>query len=203
VPANILKANPTRELHINTPSSSQLKKDNSTKDAMEKGKSREEPQKKILEVRKKAVIKEVENAPSPFNFESEMVKIKNYVPFNELIKNREYRNQIIKMLKMEESPDTLNVQYDHPTILFGPRVEESGDVDDVSPFYASLKIHDMTLHNSMLDLGASHNLMPKVIMDDLGLDITMPYKDIFSFDSRKVNCLGLIKDLVVSLSQIP
>jgi hypothetical protein len=45
--------------------------------------------------------------------------------------------------------------------------------------------------------------MPKVVMDELGLDVTRPYKDIFSFDSRKVKCLGLIKDLVVSLSQIP
>ena len=60
----------------------------------------------------------------------------------------------------------------------------------------------MTLHNAMLDLGASHNLMPKVVMDELGLDVTKPYKYIFSFDSRKVKFLGLIKDLVVSLSQI-
>jgi hypothetical protein len=97
----------------------------------------------------------------------------------------------------------LNVQDDHPAILFGPRVEESGDVDDVPPFYVSLKIHDMNLHNSMLYLRESHNLMPKVVMDELGLDITRPYKDIFSFESRKVKCLGLIKDLVVSLSQIP
>jgi hypothetical protein len=60
----------------------------------------------------------------------------------------------------------------------------------------------MTLHNAMLDSGASHSLMPKVVMNQLGLDITRPYKDIFSFDSRKVKCLDLIKDLVVSLSQI-
>jgi hypothetical protein len=107
------------------------------------------------------------------------------------------------MLKMEEAPDTLNVQYDHPSILFGPRLEESGDVDDVPPFYVSIKIHDMTLHNAMLDSGKSHNMMPKVVMDELGLDITIPYKDIFSFDSRNMKCLGLIKDMVVSLSQIP
>jgi hypothetical protein len=111
-----------------------------------------------------------------------------------LIKNSEYRNQIIKMLKMEETYDTLNIQDDHPAILFGPRVEESSDVDEVPPFYVSLNIHDMTLHNAMLDSGASHNLMPKVVMDQLGLDITRPYKDLFSFDSRKVKCLGLIKD---------
>jgi hypothetical protein len=82
-------------------------------------------------------------------------------------------------------------------------VEETSDTEDVPPFYANLKIHDMTLHNAMTDSDASHNLMPKVVMDELGLDITKPYKDIFSFDSRKVKCLGLIKDLGVSLSQIP
>ena len=45
--------------------------------------------------------------------------------------------------------------------------------------------------------------MPKVVMDELGLNITKPYHDLFSFDSRKVNFLGLIKDLVVNLSQLP
>jgi hypothetical protein len=52
-----------------------------------------------------------------------MEKIKIYVTFNELIRNVEYKNQIIKMLKMEQTSDTLNVQDDHPSILFGPRVE--------------------------------------------------------------------------------
>jgi hypothetical protein len=61
----------------------------------------------------------------------------------------------------------------------------------------------MNLHNVMLDFRVLHNLMPKVIMDELGLDITRPYNDLFSFDSRKFKCLGLIKDLVVSLAQIP
>jgi hypothetical protein len=61
----------------------------------------------------------------------------------------------------------------------------------------------MTLHNAMLVSDVSHNLMPKVIMDELGLDITRPYKELFSFDLRKFKCLGLIKDLVASLAQIP
>ena len=81
--------------------------------------------------------------------------------------------------------------------MFGPRVESSQE-DDVPPFYISLRIHNLFLHNAMLDSGASHNLMPKMIMDNLGLDITRLYKDLCSFDSRKVICLGLIKDLVVS-----
>lgn len=55
----------------------------------------------------------------------------------------------------------------------------------------------------MLDSGSSHNLMPKVVMDQLGLEFTRPYKDLFSFYSRKVKCLGMIKDMVVSLAQTP
>jgi hypothetical protein len=187
------KGNPTKEAQNNIPSSSQPKKYSPAKDVLDKGKQKEDPQKKILETRKEIVNKEVEKTSSSFNFESEMAKIKIFVPFNELIKNIEYRNQIIKMLKMEHTSDTLNIQDDHPAILFGPRVEESDDVDEAPPFYVSLKIHDMTPHNAMLDSGASHNLMPKVVMDQLGQDIIRPYKDLFSFDSRKVKCLGLIK----------
>jgi hypothetical protein len=132
-----------------------------------------------------------------------MAKIKISVLFNELIIKGEYREKIIKMLKMVGTLDTLNVQDDHPAILFGPRSEETNDIKGVPLFYIILNIHDINLHNMMLESSTSHNLMPKVIMDELGLDITKPYKDLFSFDSRKVKCLGLIKDLVVSLAQIP
>jgi len=107
------------------------------------------------------------------------------------------------MLKMEQTYDTLNIQDDHPTILFGPWVEENSHVEEVLPLYVSLKIHDMTVHNAILDSRESHNLIPKVVMDQLGLDIMRPYKDLFSFDSRKVKCLGFIKYLVVSLAQMP
>ena len=107
------------------------------------------------------------------------------------------------MMKMGATLDTFNFQDDHLANLFGPRVKETSDTKDVPPFYVSLKVHGMTLHNAMLDSDVSHNLMPKVIMDELGLDITRPYKELFSFDSRKFKFLGLIKELVVSLAQIP
>jgi hypothetical protein len=45
--------------------------------------------------------------------------------------------------------------------------------------------------------------MPNIIMEKLGLEITIPYQDLYSFDSRKVKCLGMIKDLAVNLAQVP
>jgi hypothetical protein len=55
----------------------------------------------------------------------------------------------------------------------------------------------------MLDSGASHNLMPKAVMEKLGMEVTRPYKDLHSFDSSKVIFIGLIKDLCITLVQIP
>jgi hypothetical protein len=156
-----------------------------------------------LEIGREASGNEVEKTCPLFNFEHEMAKIKIFVPFNEIIRKGKYREQIIKIMKMGGTPDTLNIQDDHLAILFGLRIEETSDTEYISPFYVSLKIHDMNLHNAMMDSSASHNLMPKMIMDKLGLDVTMPYKYLFSFDSRKFKCLGLIKYLVVSLAQIP
>ena len=135
--------------------------------------------------------------------QSEFAKIKIVIPFNEILRILEYMEQISKMIKSKEAFDTLNLQDDQPNIMFGPWAQASLKFEDIPPFYISLTIHDMFLHNSMFDSSASHNLMPKIVMDSLGLDITRPYKDLYSFDSREVKCLGLIKDLVVSLHQIP
>ena len=40
----------------------------------------------------------------------------------------------------------------------------------------------MVVHNAMLDSGASHNLMRKEVVESLGLEVTRPYKDLYSFD---------------------
>ena len=54
----------------------------------------------------------------------------------------------------------------------------------------------------MYDSRSSHNMIPKIFMEELGLEVTRPYKYLFSFDSNKVRCLGLIKYLVIYLAQI-
>ena len=96
----------------------------------------------------------------------------------------------------------LNVEDDQPELIFGPSMDGQLEDSEVFPFYLSLRIHHCIFHHFMLDSGASHNLMPKAIMEKLGVDITRPYHDLYSFDSGRVHCIGLIKDLVVSLKQL-
>jgi hypothetical protein len=100
----------------------------------------------------------------------------------------------------ESQVDITNLEDDKPNIVFGPHFK--GGKDTVAPFYITLTLFDQLLHNCMLDSGASHNVIPKAIMDKLGLKITRPYGDLYSFDSKKVKCIGMIKDMVVNLAQI-
>jgi hypothetical protein len=97
------------------------------------------------------------------------------------------------------SSDSVNLQYEKPVVILGPLVEYRNDSSP--PFYTSLNVHEKILHNCLMDLVASHNLIPKYVMDELGLDITKAYHDLYYFDSRKVKCLGAITDLVVTLFQ--
>lgn len=105
-------------------------------------------------------------------------------------------------MKIGEGTDTVKLAYDQPELLFGPEVEGKFQDGSVPPFYISLNIHDKILHNLMVDSRASHNLMPRAIMGKLVLYITRPYKDLYSFESSNVRCLGLIKYLCVTLIQI-
>jgi hypothetical protein len=92
------------------------------------------------------------------------------VPLVELAKNMMYRKKIAKMIifsDTESHADTINLEDGSPTIMFGPHIENSKDL--VAPFYITLTMHNHLLHNCMLDSGASHNLIPKFIMEKLGL----------------------------------
>jgi ribonuclease HI len=149
-------------------------------------------------------VREILKPPSSFNFEHEIQNIRIPVPILELVKHEDFKSCLSKMLQPEpssDSTDLVNLQDEKPVVILGHLVE---DRDDSSPpLYTSLNIHDKVLHNCLMDSGASHNLMPKIVMEDLGLEITKSYHDLYSFDSMKVKCFGVIKDLAVSLFYLP
>jgi hypothetical protein len=108
------------------------------------------------------------------------------------------------MIHLESSSNatnSINMQDEKMTVSLGPLIE---DRDDSSPpLYTSLNINDKVLHNCLMDSRASHNLMPKFVMDELRLEVTKTYHDFYYFDSKKFKCLGVIKDMVVTLFQLP
>jgi hypothetical protein len=155
----------------------------------------------------KRPVTDVREASKPipsFHFEHEFQNIRIPIPLSELVKNEDFKRSLSKLLQ-SESPhppaDLVNLQDDKPAVILGPMVEDRNDSSP--PFYKSLNIHDKVLHNCLMDSGASHNLMPKIVMEELGLEVTRTYHDLYSFDSRRVQCLGVIKDLVVSLFHLP
>jgi ribonuclease HI len=179
-------------------------KENSSKAMTDSSKEKDSQSPQVLIKNTTPKTKEILKSASSFIFDNEIQKIKILVPFLELIKNEEFKKYLSEMLQPEASPsatDSVNMQDEKPTMILGPLIE---DIDDSSPpFYTSLNIHDKVLHNCLMDSGASHNLMPKTVMYELWLDITKTYHDLYSFDSRKLKCLGFIKDLVVTLFQLP
>jgi hypothetical protein len=102
----------------------------------------------------------------PFNIEHELGKIKVPIPLVELVKNIVYHKQIEKVIHGYDPSnqlDTLNIHDEFLTITFIPHIDNKEDC--VAPFYITLNIHDKLLHKCMLDSGASHNLIPKSIME--------------------------------------
>lgn len=118
------------------------------------------------------------------------------------MKNNSYKNQVSKIFHIDPLSNMVNVEYDHPGLIFFPTLEGQSEDSEVPPFNISLRLHEYVLHNAMFDFGAFDNLIPKAIIKKLGLDITQKYHDPYSFDLGIVCCIGLIKDLVVSLDQI-
>ena len=120
VPINKGKANP------NQPSSSSVNaekgKEQQKETSMNKEVENDVQQDKVI---KKATPVEVEKISAGFNLQNELSKLKISVPFNELLRNTEYRYTISKMVKYqgEGQSDILNLNDDNPAISFGSKAE--------------------------------------------------------------------------------
>ena len=81
--------------------------------------------------------------------------------------------------------DTVNLQEENPRIFIRTALAEKieNEAGASPPFYITLSVHEQMIHNCLLDSGASHNLMPKAVMEALGLSITKFYHDLYAFDS--------------------
>ena len=75
--------------------------------------------------------------------------------------------------------------------------------EDHPPFYVSLLVDNLLLHNCMLDSGTSSNVMTREVMEQLNLRVTRPYHNVFAMDAREVEVVGIILNLQVKLVKYP
>ena len=90
----------------------------------------------------------IEKFPPVFNLQKELENVKIPVPLTELLKQHAYQSQVTSFMLPPEAaltPDSLNLQEERPMVVFGPYVEELDA--STPPFYVSLLIHDLLLHN--------------------------------------------------------
>ena len=59
------------------------------------------------------------------------------------------------------------------------------------PFYVACLVDKILLHNCMLDLGASSNVMTRKVMEQLNLRVTRPYHNVCAMDAREVEVVGI------------
>ena len=101
-----------------------------------------------------------------------------------VVKLSHQRENILKILDDTHSrieATVMTTRQQHIVSLVRPRGK-------VPPFYISIENHDLTLHNWLVDSGATNNIMPLLVMEALGMRCTKYYEtreSIYAIDSRK------------------
>ncbi|KAH9291178.1 hypothetical protein KI387_043631, partial [Taxus chinensis] len=120
----------------------------------------------------------------------------------EIIQGRDVNKVEIPLTVTElEKPQVLEELGEPPEVYLGTSLVKSQL--NVDPFFTTLVIKDKLLHNCMFDSGASCNVMPLEVMNELGIKVITTYGKCIAMDSREVPVVGCVKDLVVQLASYP
>ena len=148
------------------------------------------------------------------NIEKGLHKVMQSIPLSELVKFPIVKDQVQQFF--DKIPIAPKIVYEscHIKSAKGREVEEYPLIyihtaiyerrsGGHPPFYLTLHINNLLLHNYMLDSGVAMNVMPLGIMKEMGLEITRPYGNVCGIDSRGIQAYGLIKNLKVDLFACP
>jgi len=69
------------------------------------------------------------------------------------------------------------------------------------PFFMNLIMNNKIVNNYMLDTGASASIMSFKFMQQLGLKVTQPYKNVCGFESKSIPTHGVIENVEVLLKE--
>jgi hypothetical protein len=106
-----------------------------------------------------------------YNVVEYLSKLRIVFPFTEVVKIPQQRNNILKLL---ENPSKRT-----EVVATSPKQGQIPSMakirGKVPPFYISIENHDVSLHNCLLDIGATNNIMSLAVMEALGMCCTKYY----------------------------
>jgi hypothetical protein len=140
-----------------------------------------------------------------FDLTNWVSNVKVPVPFTDLAKVPSINMELKEAVGIEQTnqPNRVVENNEDCLVVLQAMTQEGERNGSHLPFFISLIVNDLLLHNCMLDFGVSTNVMSLKVMNQLGLKTTRPYKNVHSMDSREIKVCGLIKDLHVKLVAYP
>jgi hypothetical protein len=130
-----------------------------------------------------------------FDIEGALSKMHVNVPLKEAIKipsiKERFNNFFLGTTEPMDPP--IMLQENHFRIHYG----------DNPPFFMTLAMNNKYLNNCMLDTGAGANMMSLKVMQQMGLKVTRPYRNVCGFESKAIPTHGVIENIEVRLKEFP
>jgi hypothetical protein len=130
-----------------------------------------------------------------FDLEGALSKMHVNVPLKEAIKIpsiKEFFNNLFSGMAESADPPIM-LQANHFRIHYGEN----------PPFFMTLAMNNKYLNNCMLDTGVGANMMSLKVMQQMGLKVTRPYKNVCGFESKAIPTHGVIENIEVQLKEFP
>jgi hypothetical protein len=130
-----------------------------------------------------------------FDLEGALAKMHVNVPLKEAIKIPSIKERFNTFFSGTTEPmdPPIMLQVEHFRINY----------DEDPPFFMTLMMNNKYLNNCMLDTGVGANMMSLKVMQQMGLKVTRPYRNVCGFESKAIPTHGVIENIEVQLKEFP
>jgi hypothetical protein len=117
------------------------------------------------------------------------------VPLRDVIKIPSIKERFDTFFSRSAEPmdPPIMLQADHFRVQYGEN----------PPFFMTLTMNNKYLNNCMLDTGAGANMMSLKVMQQMGLKVTRPYRNVCGFESKAIPTHGVVENVEVHLKEYP
>jgi hypothetical protein len=130
-----------------------------------------------------------------FDLEGALSKMHMNVPLREAIKIPSIKEHFDTFFSGSTEPmdPPIMLQVDHFRVQYGEN----------PPFFMTLTMNNKYLNHCMLDIGTGANMMSLKVMQQMGLKVTRPYRNVCGFESKEIPTHGVVENLEVHLKEYP